>query len=107
MFLVILYWDPDNPEVNSTKGCRILALERPHLISFEWKGAKQHEPFMNHERPFTAVSVSFIPQGKNETRVTLIHTGWRNSPEWEDARQWFETAWKNAFQQLAELATTT
>lgn len=53
---------------------------------------------MNHVRPLTNVSVSFVPVGDSQTRVILAHTA-----EWENARQWFVKAWKDTFEQLAKI----
>src|SRR4051794_21750147 len=33
-----LFWDLDDPETNSTLGCKITALEPGVLLAFEWKG---------------------------------------------------------------------
>lgn len=94
-----LFWEPDDPENNSTTGCKILALDAPYLINFEWKGPKQYQHFMNTRRPLTNVTVAFTPMG-SKTKVTLIHTGWGETPEWEEARQFFVNAWQGALAQL-------
>ena len=99
-----LFWQPENPNENSTIGCKILALDQPSFISFEWKGAKQHEEFMNNKRPLTNVSVCFIPLENAQTKVLLIHTGWGDTAEWEQARQWFESAWEKTLSQLEKVA---
>ncbi|MFZ0390367.1 MAG: SRPBCC domain-containing protein [Calditrichia bacterium] len=98
-----LFWEPDDPDNNSTIGCRILAVERPHFLNFEWKGPKQFKDFMNTARPLTNVTVLFIPQEAG-TMVTLIQTGWREAGDWEKARQYFVNAWKGAFSQLEKYA---
>ena len=54
---------------------------------------------MNNVRPLTNVTVIFIPQG-DQTNVTSVHTGWRNTDECEQAREYFVNAWKGAFSQL-------
>ncbi|MBU7014433.1 MAG: SRPBCC domain-containing protein [Theionarchaea archaeon] len=97
-----LFWVPEDREHNSTIGCKVLALNPGKLISFEWKGPPQHQ-FMNEVIPLTHVMVSFIPCEKG-TEVHLIHTGWKNTPEWEEARQWFEKAWEIAFSELQKHA---
>jgi uncharacterized protein YndB with AHSA1/START domain len=43
-----LFWEPNDPENNSTKGCKILAIEKPYLINFEWRGTKNVQA--SHER---------------------------------------------------------
>lgn len=94
-----LFWEPDDPKNNSTIGCKILAIDKPNYLNFEWKGPKQYKHFMNNVRPLTNVTVIFTTQG-DQTRVTLIHTGWRDTDDWEQARQYFVNAWKGAFSQL-------
>lgn len=94
-----LFWDTQDKDNDSTIGCKVLAICPNKFLTFEWKGAKQFKNFMNNVRPLTNVTVFFIPcQGSTE--VHLIHTGWRETPEWEEARQWFDRAWENAFAEL-------
>jgi hypothetical protein len=59
---------------------------------------------MNSARPLTHVIVFFIPTSKG-VEVHLLHTGWRDSAEWEEARQWFDRAWTNAFAELQKYVT--
>jgi uncharacterized protein YndB with AHSA1/START domain len=100
-----LFWNPDEPEFDSTIGCCVTALEPGKLLAFEWKGPKQYSDFMNECEPLTHVTVAFIPgeeEGKPCTEVHLVHTGWRGTPEWEEAREWFVRNWKGAFAELEE-----
>ncbi|MGF1672016.1 MAG: SRPBCC domain-containing protein [Balneolaceae bacterium] len=99
-----LFWEPNDPENNSTIGCKVLAVDAPRFINFEWKGPKQYKHFMNNVRPLTNVTVTFIPDG-DRVQVTLIHTGWRNTPEWDEARRYFENAWRGAFEQLQRVVS--
>lgn len=98
-----LFWNPADRENDSTIGCLVTVAEPMQLLAFEWKGAKQHGLFMNTARPLTHVTVSFVPHGDQVT-VHLVHTGWRDSSEWDEARAWFETAWSMAFEALVENA---
>lgn len=94
-----LFWNPADREHDSTIGCRVVALTRDRLISFEWKGARQFERFMNSQRPLTNVTVSFFPQADG-TEVHLLHSGWRAGPEWDEARTWFDGVWRAALSKL-------
>ena len=96
-----LFWDPENTEDNSTIGCKITAIERDKLIAFEWKSPKQFKQFANSADPLTHVVISFIPI-EDLTEIHLVHSGWRNTPEWEEARIWQERAWKVAFNNLSD-----
>ncbi|UCE04624.1 MAG: SRPBCC domain-containing protein [bacterium] len=98
-----LFWDPEDRENNSTIGCKITAIEQDKLLSFDWKGPVQYKHFMNNADPLTQVVVSFFPCGDGAdpcTEVHIIHTGWRNSSEWEEARMFFEKAWSNVLKEL-------
>ena len=97
-----LFWEPSDHQNNSTIGCRVTSIEENRYISFEWKSPKQFKHFANNVDPLTHVVVFFIPEGTS-TQVILIHSGWRSSPEWEEARQWQTRAWKVAFEQLKKV----
>jgi uncharacterized protein YndB with AHSA1/START domain len=94
-----LYWAPADKANDSTIGCKVLAIEPNKLLSFEWKGPRKFKHVMNEVRPLTHVMIFFLPQAEG-TEVHLLHTGWRDTPEWEEARQFFEMAWKLSFQSL-------
>ena len=94
-----LFWNSQDKENDSTIGCRILALQPSKFLSFEWKGPKQFKHFMNNVRPLTNVVVFFIPD-QESTDVYVLHVGWRNTAEWEKARQWFVKAWSDALSKL-------
>ena len=97
-----LFWNPEDRENDSTIGCKVLALNPNKFISFEWKGPKQFKHFMNNVRPLTNVVVFFIPHSEG-TELHLLHTGWRDTKEWEEAREWFERVWANAQEELIRL----
>jgi uncharacterized protein YndB with AHSA1/START domain len=101
-----LFWEPNDRENNSTIGCTITAVEDDTFLSFEWRSPKQFKHFANNADPLTHVIVFFIPIDKG-TDVHLVHTGWRNSLEWEEARQWQDRAWQIAFQELEKQINNT
>ncbi len=94
-----LFWNPTDRENDSTIGCKVLALTKNKLICFEWKGPKHFKHFMNNVRPLTNVAVYFAPNPEG-TEVHLLHTGWRDTDEWEEAREWFVRAWNMSLNQL-------
>ena len=98
-----LFWEPSDPDNNSTIGCRITAFQQPHLLSFQWRSPKQFKVFTNGADPLTHVTVALIPQSGG-TMLHLVHSGWRSSSEWEEARIWQERAWKMALDALVQLA---
>ncbi len=100
-----LYWTPDDPDVtnNSTHGCTVLAVDAPNFFNIEWRGNAEQKHFMNQVSPLTNVTVLFSVVEESKTKVTLIHTGWRDDEDWENARQYFINAWGGAFQGLEKL----
>lgn len=98
-----LFWEPADPENNSTIGCRITAVQADQFIAFQWRSPKQFKSFANGADPLTHVVVSFLPEGPG-TRIHLLHSGWRSSAEWEEACIWQERAWTGALKKLEEIA---
>jgi len=94
-----LFWEPEDRENNSTIGCRVTGVESARFISFEWRSPKQYKHFANMADPLTHVVVFFISTDEG-TEVHLIHSGWRSSAEWEEARAWQDKAWGMAFKEL-------
>lgn len=94
-----LFWEPHDRENNSTIGCKVTAVESGKILSFEWRTAKQYKHFANNADPLTHVVVCFRPEDE-WTDVHLVHSGWRSTAEWEEARQWQERAWRGAFDVL-------
>ncbi len=99
-----LFWVPENRENDSTIGCKITGIEKNKFISFDWKGPQQFKSFMNSADPLTHVIACFSHKNNNTNKTTihLFHTGWREDPEWQEARNWFEKAWVNSFEVLKE-----
>ncbi len=99
-----LFWSLENPEVDSTIGCKITGLEKNKFISFNWKGPKEFNSFMNFADPLTHVIVFFSQNDDNpdKTNIHLFHTGWRSDSDWQTAREYFQTAWSRAIQGLKE-----
>ncbi len=99
-----LFWDPQNREINSTIGCKITSIEKNKFLSFEWKGPERFQSFMNFCDPLTHVVVVFSSSSDDPKKTTLFlfHSGWKDDPEWDKARDYFENAWTGALINLKE-----
>ena len=99
-----LFWEPKNREINSTIGCKITSLEKNKFISFEWKGPEKFQSFMNFSDPLTHVVVIFSPKcdDPKTTTLYLFHSGWKDDPDWQKAREYFENSWTGALTNLKE-----
>lgn len=95
-----LFWEPSDRENNSTIGCRVTALAPNQLLAFDWKSPKQFKQFANSADPLTHVVITFVPRVSG-TDVHVVHSGWRTTPEWQEARQWQERAWRGVLEVLA------
>lgn len=94
-----LFWEPADPENDSTIGCRITAYVQDRLLAFQWRSPRQFKSFANAADPLTHVVVSFHGDASS-TSITLVHSGWRAAPEWQQAADWQSAAWDFAFQAL-------
>ena len=94
-----LFWEPNDRENNSTLGCKVTAIEVDKFLAFEWKSPKQYKHFANIADPLTHVVIFFITSHRS-TDIHLIHSGWRRSTNWEEARLWQDRAWQVAFHEL-------
>jgi len=103
-----LFWDSQNREINSTIGCKITSIEKDKFISFEWKGPEMFQSFMNFCDPLTHVVVVFSSSSDDpkKTKIYFFHSGWRDDPEWQKARDYFEKAWSGALTNLREKLST-
>lgn len=99
-----LFWDPEHPEHNSTKGCRITDLVPNAELSFNWRGPEQFEDLMGAK---THVFVRFEPQQGGGTLVRFLHSGWGEGAAWEKARLWQADAWQSAIQNLKNMLENT
>jgi uncharacterized protein YndB with AHSA1/START domain len=97
-----LFWNPDasRPDSDSTLGCRLLAVDRPRLLRFTWRGADEVADVMNAigTAP-TEVEVRLFPT-PDGTRLEVLHEGWGDGSDWERARAWFDRAWSGALEAL-------
>jgi len=99
-----LFWDPQNRKINSTIGCKITSIEKNKFLSFEWKGPERFQSFMNFCDPLTHVVAVFSSSNDDlkKTTLFLFHSGWRDDPDWQKARDYFENAWVGALTNLKE-----
>ena len=95
-----LFWEPEHPDLNSTLGCKLTAVESKRLLAFSWRGPSQFADLMNAQPFPTSVRVTFTKDEPGQTVVEFEHRGWGQGPRWAKARAWQERAWRGAFDQL-------
>lgn len=95
-----LFWEPEHPERNSTRGCVVLDQAPQKELAFTWRGPVPFQDLMNTSPPPTYVRVRFHRVDKDHSRVELTHYGWGSSDKWKEAKSWQENAWKGAFERM-------
>lgn len=76
---------------------QFMALQPKQMLSFTWN-APPHLATVRQQRTF--VVLRFEPLNKKETRISLHHTGWGESDEWDKAFAYFERAWPSVLDNL-------
>lgn len=110
----LAFFPEDDPEGDryGTRGARILRIERPHRLEFEWvafvrddgKGAAAPPaaPALRDELPPpTWVEVTVRPLDAG-AEVRLRHLGFREGPLWMRSRDWFDPVWARVLERLRE-----
>ena len=86
-----MYFAPDAPAgERGGDGLTILAIQPERMLSFTWN-APPSLPDVREQH--TAVTIRLYPLPANQTRVTLIHSGWGEGGQWDDAFAYFANAW--------------
>lgn len=86
-----MYFNPDGaPGQKGGEGLTILALQKHKMLSFTWN-APPHIPTVRGQ--FTSVIIRFDKLNLNQTRCTLFHSGWGDGGEWDEAFEYFSSAW--------------
>lgn len=74
---ILLAWQTD-----SANGAR--------MIQFTWR----MPPYMPEiVESMTVVQIWMVPMGEDKTRLRLFHTGFGDTPQWLEARDYFQGSW--------------
>ncbi|MCM2326703.1 MAG: SRPBCC domain-containing protein [Lysobacter sp.] len=80
-----------------------LALQEKRMLSFTWN-APPHLPEVRRQR--TSVTVRMKPAGEGTTEVRLVHSGWGDGGQWDQAYAYFDRAWGNVLANLEKRFVT-
>jgi len=99
-----LFWLPDDPEHQSTIGCRITAIAACRYLAFTWRGPDELSSLMNEgdPPPPTHVTISLARAG-NATELRMRHVGFGDDGDWPRAVAWHERAWSACLGNLEAL----
>ena len=93
------FWDED-PESDSTLGCKLLTIEPGKLLTFQWQGKTEFLPMFRPPHAPTEVEVRFSVGADGVTHVTVEQTETRDLPDWQAYDEWMGEAWAYALTQL-------
>ena len=86
----IFFLPEAEPGLRGGDGCRVMAVQEPHMLSFTWNAP----PSLAKVRPQrTCVVIRFQVVDDSHTRVSLHHGGWGDGGEWDQAYDYFTRAW--------------
>jgi uncharacterized protein YndB with AHSA1/START domain len=100
-----LFWQPGDPEHQSTIGCRITAIAPCRYLAFTWRGPDELSSLMNEgdpPPPPTHVTFSLAPAGEG-TELRMRHAGFGDGDDWSRAVAWHERAWLACLSNLEAL----
>ena len=97
-----IFWGTQG-DVDSTEGCKILALEENRSLKVQWKGPTQRFDFafMNAEGSLTTVNVS-LSAIDGGTELHLQHEGFQDGEDWDTARAFLSEAWDGWLAELQQ-----
>ena len=78
------------PGEKGGEGMIILAIQPEKMLSFTWN-SPPNLPTVRGE--MTHVVVYLESKGADETHVSLVHDGWGEGDEWDQAHDYFTRAW--------------
>jgi uncharacterized protein YndB with AHSA1/START domain len=98
-----IYFDSQDRRLSS-EGSKILRIEPPNFLAFEWRGRPEMTEMNLIPLP-TWAEVSFEPADKsgNATRVRLSHYGFGTGGTWDAAYEFFTIAWTNVLNRLQKI----
>lgn len=86
-----ILFDPDAPPgERGAEGMRVLAFQPKTMLAFTWN-APPHLPEVRGQ--LTHVLIRLRRREDGRTQVTLVHSGWGEGGQWDEAFAYFERAW--------------
>lgn len=77
------------PGLRGGEGCTVMAIDPMRMFAFTWN-APPSLPAVRGQYTHVVIRFDEVPE---RTRVSLVHDGWGTSSEWDQAFNYFESAW--------------
>ena len=95
-----VYFLGDAPRgMQGSETCRVLSFVPGRMLSFTWNAPPKY-PEARAKRAW--VVLTFKPEGKSQTRVRLVHTGFGKDGQWNEVRAYFDSAWGRVLDALVD-----
>lgn len=96
----IYFGGPEVPaDERGSNGCQILSYIPNEMLAFTWNAPPKY-PEARAKRAW--VVLTFKPEGKSQTRVRLVHTGFGKDGQWNEVRAYFDSAWGRVLDALVD-----
>ncbi len=93
-----LLFQPDQAAgARGSEGCRVLSYVPDRMLSFSWNTPSH----LSVGRSLTWVVLSFTEEADG-TEVELVHNGFLQGQEWDEAREYFRHAWRRVLRRMAD-----
>lgn len=93
------FLEDDAPGGRGSEGCVVIGFQAPTMLTFTWNAPPQL-PEAREQR--TVVLLRLRPVEDDEsTVVELTEIGWGDGGEWDEAFDYFDSAWDRVLQRLA------
>lgn len=89
------FWDED-PNIDSTIGCKIKTIENGRRITFEWQGKTEYIGMFREPYGPTMIEVRFVEEENGKTKLILEQKETRELEKWKDYDEWMYGAWEYA-----------
>ena len=94
----IFFGGPEVPAAErGSNGCQVLSYIPNEMLCFSWNAPPKF-PEERNQRAW--VVLTFKPEGKSQTRVRLVHTGFGKDGQWNEVRTYFDSAWGRVMEAL-------
>jgi uncharacterized protein YndB with AHSA1/START domain len=92
------FLDDAEPGQRGSEGCQVVGYQAPTMLTFTWN-APPHLEEARDQR--TIVLLRLRPIEEHRTRVELTQLGWGDGGQWDEAFDYFDSAWGRVLDRLA------
>jgi uncharacterized protein YndB with AHSA1/START domain len=93
-----MYFMPDAPEgTRGSEGCKFVEIVPNKRLVFTWNFPPTIPSIRNEK---TEVSLDFSAVNQEQTRVSIVHKGFKEGDDWDKGYKYFEDAWTLVLERL-------